>query len=40
MLDVVMVLTAIALTVVTLAYTAGCDALMRGDTTRDEGRAS
>ncbi len=40
MLDVVMVLAVIAMTVVTLAYMAGCEALMRGDRSRDESRAS
>jgi hypothetical protein len=36
-LDFVLVLVILALTAVTLVYMEGCDALMRTDSTRDEG---
>jgi hypothetical protein len=36
-LDIILVAVIVLLTVVTLAYMAGCDELMRTDSTRDEG---
>jgi hypothetical protein len=38
MLDLVLILTVLALTAITFSYMGGCDVFMRTDATRDEGK--